>query len=161
MFDLLTDLVDHETVVMVWEDLHEADSDSIALLMRLASGPCAHQGAGDSDDEAAFAGEDIVGFERLVEQLEQEGRGVMVDLEPLDRSDVRALVADSIGAVPEGELVDVIYDASLGNPFFVTETTRSLLRSASVEVDEHRGRLVRLQPALRPDRRRPPVLPDR
>ena len=44
----------------------------------------------------------------------------------------------------------MIYDASLGNPFFVTETTRSLLRSASVEVDEHRGRLVRLQPTLRP-----------
>ena len=36
MFDLLTDLAEHETVVMVWEDLHEADSDSVALLMRLA-----------------------------------------------------------------------------------------------------------------------------
>ena len=149
MFDLLTDLAEHETVVMVWEDLHEADSDSVALLMRLAR-LLAHTRVLVIATTRPRSRQDIVGFERLVEQLEQEGRGVTIDLEPLDRSDVRALVADSIGAVPEGELVDVIYDASLGNPFFVTETTRSLLRSASVEVDEHRGRLVRLQPTLRP-----------
>src|SRR6478735_3654386 len=149
MFDLLTDLAEHETAVMVWEDLHEADSDSVALLMRLAR-LLAHTRVLVLATTRPRSRQDIVGFERLVEQLEQEGRGVTIDLEPLDRSDVRALVADSIGAVPEGELVDVIYDASLGNPFFVTETTRSLLRSASVEVDEHRGRLVRLQPTLRP-----------
>ena len=36
MFDLVTQLAEIDTVVMVWEDLHEADSDSVALLMRLA-----------------------------------------------------------------------------------------------------------------------------
>ena len=36
LFDLVTQLAEVETVVMVWEDLHEADSDSVALLMRLA-----------------------------------------------------------------------------------------------------------------------------
>ena len=82
MFDLLTDLADHETVVMVWEDLHEADSDSIALLMRLAR-LLAHTRVLVIATTRPRWAPGIVGFERLVEQLEQEGRGVMIDLKPL------------------------------------------------------------------------------
>ena len=82
MFDLLTDLADHETVVMVWEDLHEADSDSIALLMPLAR-LLAHTRVLVIATTGRVPCQDIVGFERLIEQLEQEGRGVMIDLAPL------------------------------------------------------------------------------
>lgn len=147
-YELVVRLADHDPVVMFWDDLHAADEDSIVVFMRLARlvartrvllVATARPHVGNLHE-----------LERLVEQLELDDRGSIIGLEPLDRSDMRALVSELTGAAPDAAIIDVVYEASRGNPFFAIETTRSLMHSESLTIDDGRGRLVRTQPVLRP-----------
>ncbi len=127
-------------VVVVWEDLHVADADSVRLFMLLARQltrtrtlligslrPNANSTTGD--------------LEQLVEHFAAEDRGAVVDLAPLDRSEVHSMVSGLIGVTPDRAVVDLVFDASRGNPFFATETVRSLMSSSSIVIGETRGHL--------------------
>jgi DNA-binding CsgD family transcriptional regulator len=130
--------------VLVLEDLHVADRDSLvlaALLMRLADVPVlsvvtVRRGGAASD------------LERLCEQLAFDGRGAVLDLDPLDRHETQALVASVAGAAPDDALTDAVFRASSGNPFFAREATQSLLDARAVAIDGDRARLVPDAPAI-------------
>ncbi len=138
---LMGSIAEHRPLVAIWEDLHEADADSVLLFMRLSRwlansrvlliGTLRSPGNAETHE-----------LERLVDKLEVEGRGSVVDLGPLDVSEVRAMVGDMIGAEPDQALVDFVYSSSRGNPFFTSETTRSLVSSASIAVSPTRARLL-------------------
>lgn len=69
-----------------------------------------------------------------------DGRGPVVDLGPLDRHDTQLLLANTLGAAPDNALVDSIYQASGGNPFFAGEMAESLADGGAVTVDDDRAR---------------------
>ena len=134
--------------VLVLEDLHVADRDSLvlaALLVRLADVPVLSVLTVRPSSSAAD-------LERVVEQLADDGRGTVLDLEPLDRHDTQALVAAVLGAAPDDPLIDAVVRASSGNPFFARESAQSLLDGGAVAIVDDRARLVPDAPAtgLRP-----------
>ena len=147
--ELIERITDRDPLVMVWEDLHAADADSLSLFMRLARQLSARRALliGSMRERS---GAETAELDRLVEQLELDGRGIVVDVGPLDRSDVHALVAQVIGVSPDQSIVDLVFESSRGNPFFATETARSLVASSSVALDGGKARLLEHQPVLRP-----------
>ena len=130
--------------VVVLEDLHVADRDSLvlaALLMRLADVPVLSV----VTVRSSSAADDL---ERLCERLAFDGRGAVLDLDPLDRHETQALVAAVAGAAPDDALTDAVFAASGGNPFFAREAAQSLLDAGAVAVDAGRARLVPDAPAI-------------
>jgi DNA-binding CsgD family transcriptional regulator len=130
-------------VVLVLEDLHVADGESlalVALLVRLSGLPVLtvvtlRPGGGATE------------LEQLCERMAFDGRGSVVDLEPLDRADTRALAAAVIGAELDDGLADAVVEASHGNPFFAVEVAQSLVDVGAVAVADGQARLVPGAPA--------------
>jgi DNA-binding CsgD family transcriptional regulator len=135
---------DDGPVVLVLEDLHVADGESLALaalLIRLADLPVLTVATLRLGDGAAE-------LDRLGERMAFDGRGAVIDLEPLDRQETRALAAAVIGVPLDDQLTDAVVDASRGNPFFVCEVAQSLVDGGAVVVDGGRARLVAGAPAV-------------
>jgi DNA-binding CsgD family transcriptional regulator len=136
--ELVRAVADGAPVVLVLEDLHVADGESLALaalLVRLADLPVLtvatlRPGAGATE------------LDRLGERMAFDGRGAVVDLEALDRRETRALAAAVIGAEPDDRLTDAVAVASRGNPFFVCEVAQSLVDGRAVATDGGRATLV-------------------
>lgn len=138
---LFRNLAEVSTLVVLCEDLHEADADSASLFMHIARHVAQSRvlliGCVRTRPSA-----EIHEVETLAEQLALEGRGAIVDVGPLDRLETRALVAGLVSAHPDEALLDLVFNASRGNPFFATEATRALVASSSVVLDAERLRLV-------------------
>ncbi len=135
--------------VLVLEDLHVADRESLALTALLArlgdvgmlTVATLRPGAQSSSD-----------LERLFERMSVDGRGAIIDLEPLDRHETHALVAGMLGAPPDEQLAAAVFDASAGNPFFAGEAAQAFAEGGAVTVEAGRARLVAGAPVagLRP-----------
>jgi DNA-binding CsgD family transcriptional regulator len=140
---LLRALADGGPLVLVLEDVHVADGESLALaalLIRLAGLPVLtvvtlRPGGGAAE------------LEQLCERMAFEGRGSVVDLELLDRADTRALAAAVIGAELDDAMTDAVVAASRGNPFFAGEVAQALVDGGAVAVADGRARLVPGAPA--------------
>jgi DNA-binding CsgD family transcriptional regulator len=142
---LLRALSDGGPLVLVLEDLHVADGESLALaalLIRLAGLPVLTVVTLRPGGAAAE-------LEQLCERMAFDGRGSVVDLEPLDRTDTGALAAAVIGAVPDEALTDAVMEASRGNPFFAGEVAQALVDGGAVAVADGRARLVPGAPAAK------------
>jgi tetratricopeptide (TPR) repeat protein len=110
-----------QPLVLVLEDLHDADRPSLLLLQYLVSdipGSRMLVLATYRDVEAAPAAE--AGDVRAV----LARRGTVQGLRGLDREQVERLVEQVSGAVALPEEVNAIYEATEGNPLFVREVTR-------------------------------------
>ena len=143
---LLRDVADAGPTLLVLEDLHVADPESLALtalLVRLADVPVLT--VGTLRPGAPQAG----GVELLLEQMAFDGRGSVIDLEPLDRHETQAVVAAVLGAAPTEDLATAVFAASHGNPYFAGEVARSFIDGGAVMVEEGRARLVADAPTLR------------
>jgi DNA-binding CsgD family transcriptional regulator len=135
-------------VVLVLEDLHVADRESLALvapLVRLADVSMLVVATVRPGDAAADA-------QRLFEHFAVEGRGAVIDLDPLDRHETQALVASLLGATPDEHVANAVFDASHGNPFFTCEAAQALADAGAAVIDGGRARLVAGTPivGLRP-----------
>lgn len=121
---LLTELAQKRTVVLVLGDLHGLHRSSLDLLGYLASLAAERRWLilGTYREEALEPGADL---ERMISALRRDSVCVDFELERLARPDcdrlVRALLPDG-GA--DRELLDRVYERSLGNPLFVEELLR-------------------------------------
>jgi DNA-binding CsgD family transcriptional regulator len=114
-----------EPLVLVVEDLHWADRstlDLVAFLVRALQGTrvlLVLTYRSDEVDRRSPLRPLLSGWERL--------RGVeRLQLERFSRSEVAAQVAAILGAAPEPAMVDLVFDRSEGNAFFVEELVRTV-----------------------------------
>jgi DNA-binding CsgD family transcriptional regulator len=141
---VLRSLAKRGPLVLILEDLHVADPASLALvgpMARLADLPMLTAVTLRPSAAAADA-------ERLLERMADDGRGAVLDLEPLDRHDTHALVAAVLRATPDEEVGDAVFAASGGNPFFASEAAQSYADASAVVISGGRARLVSDAPAL-------------
>jgi DNA-binding CsgD family transcriptional regulator len=119
-------------LVLVFEDLHWADRSTlelVAFLVRQLQGVrvlLVLTYRSDEVDRRSALRPLLSGWERLrdVERLQ---------LERFTHAEVSAQVAAILGHRPEADLVDVVFDRSEGNAFFVEEVLRSLREGASAD----------------------------
>ena len=112
-------------IVLVFEDLHWADESTLLLLRqfgsRLAQVPLLVIGTFRPDD---FKGNRP--FTTALGPLTRDVGAEEIRLQRFTREEVAALVAARAGKQPPGELVDLIFEETQGNPFFVEELYRHL-----------------------------------
>jgi AAA ATPase domain len=129
-----------EPLLVVLDDLHAADLESIALLdyivQSLSSAPVLVTAA---YQEAAVRARPEV--EALFGRLSIKGHNVV--LGGLGEEQVGQILAAETGAAPPAELVRELYATTEGNPFFAGEVTRLLAAQGQLAVwrGERGGRL--------------------
>jgi DNA-binding CsgD family transcriptional regulator/tetratricopeptide (TPR) repeat protein len=132
LLGVLARIAGDRPLVLVIEDLHWADRstlDLVAFLVRTLQGlPVLLVVTYRSDevDRRSPLRPLLSTWERMreVEQLQ---------LPRFSRQEVASQVAAINGARPDGELVDLVFDRSGGNAFFVEEVLRSLREGASAD----------------------------
>jgi tetratricopeptide (TPR) repeat protein len=125
----LTGLLERSPVVMLLEDVHWADFDSLDAVTRLV----------EALDESPMmvvsaARPDL--HERRPEWGSGPGHSISVTLEPLADEEGRALVAEIlqlVSPVPE-QLVDLIVERASGNPLHAEELVKMLIDDAVIVV---------------------------
>lgn len=138
----LTTLAAQSPVVLLVDDLHAADESSLRLFHFLArqiqSTAVVLLATYRSDVPASPA------FSALLGSLYRERLSETFPLTPLSSAAVQELLAHSLGGPAHPELVQAVYENTEGNPFFVQEMIRALIRLEQVE--QHEGEW-RLKPA--------------
>ena len=137
--DTLALLSDHTAgapVLLVLEDVHWADSSTLDLFVFLAYNVAGHRlllVATYRPDELSST--DRMG--RVAAAVRRSGSGLVLELGPLDRDEIRALLA-AHGAAPQpAALSDAVVARCEGNPFFAEELL------AATRDDDRRGELPR------------------
>ncbi len=110
--------------VLVVEDVHWIDSDTAALVDRLARQPWSGLVIVCSYRVGALRRGSPGG--ELVSRLERNLGAEQIRLERLDRQEVSALVAAITGEQPSSALVDAVLHRSEGIPFVVEELVRAV-----------------------------------
>ncbi len=127
-------------VVLAVDDLHAADVDTLAVLSqlvrRLRDDPVTF--VATMRAHAPDVGPDLAA---TVERLGRDGLAEVIDLDPLDPDDIRGLIRTTVDATPDDHLVDVLWEATRGSPFYVVEGLRSLEASGGLVREEGRCRL--------------------
>jgi DNA-binding CsgD family transcriptional regulator len=117
---LLTGCAASTPVLLVLEDLHWADTSTLDLIVFLA------HNLGDRPvllvatyraDEPSSAGR----MRRLAEGVRRSGSAVVLELGPLERDELTALLTAHAGASLPAAMADTIAARSEGNPFFAEE----------------------------------------
>jgi tetratricopeptide (TPR) repeat protein len=117
---LLTGLAAAAPVLLVLEDLHWADTSTLDLVVYLAHNLDAQRVlllATYRADEPASAER----MRRLADGVRRSGSAQLVELGPLERDELRALIAGRVAAPPSQTLTDSIVARSEGNPFLAEE----------------------------------------
>lgn len=118
---LLRHWCQQDPVVLMLDDIHVADEDTLAILSMLARSlphlRCAVLASVRAHIPDVDA-EHIVFVQRLV----SEGLAMVVNLEPLDLEETRAVAAAELGGPLDTELALALWSASRGNPFYLRET---------------------------------------
>lgn len=138
---LVRELTAQLPLVIVADDLHLADDDSLALLTRLSRTFSRTRTLllGTARIHGAYVSTrvpDVVGF------LERADQGAVIDLTALDMSETRSVVLELLGTMPDDELTSFVFESSRGNPFFTLEVVRSLIQSDRIRRSSSRAHLV-------------------
>jgi DNA-binding CsgD family transcriptional regulator/tetratricopeptide (TPR) repeat protein len=118
--ELLGDHAAARPVLLVLEDVHWADTSTLDLLVFLAHNIAEQRLlllATYRADEHASAER----MRRFVEGVRRSGSALSVELGPLERDELTALLAADAEAAPHAALADAIVARSEGNPFFAEE----------------------------------------
>jgi predicted ATPase len=127
---LLTDLGRRRRVLLVFGDLHGADSFSLGLLRYLSQLAIRRPWllVATVRDEEVQSGTEVA---QMIDAIRREGLGLRVELQCLSRPDCDELVRAMLpGSRPRDELLQQIYSRSRGNPLFVEELVLELQRHA-------------------------------
>lgn len=124
-------------VVLFLDDLQWLDPSSLRLLAHLASSPDTYEllliGA-YRETELHPAGP----LAATLQQLRAAGAQVHeLELGPLSRVHVSALVNDALGSTPEASaaLVDLVHEKTQGNPFFLMQFLRAIYEEGALALD--------------------------
>lgn len=129
--DLVVSVVDGRQAVIVFEDLHWADSESVALFEQLAvpaSGPTLLVGTyrpSDIDRRHPLA--------EALPRLERRGSVDHLRIERLGVPDVQDFLAAVYGGVPPYRVAEQLHARTGGNPFFLEEL---LVSAGGIAVDK-------------------------
>jgi DNA-binding CsgD family transcriptional regulator len=131
---------ERQPAVLAIDDLHVADVDTLtllALLMRhLQDAPLTFLAT-----MRAHAPDVSVDLASAIERLARDGVATVIELGPLDIEDVRAVARGVLPGNPDDRLVDALWSASKGNPFYVEEGSRSLTAAGQLVVEDGACRL--------------------
>src|SRR5690606_22311419 len=115
----ITTIVGDRSAVLIFEDLHWADSDTVAVFEHLASPALPALTL-----IATYRPEDLTsrlpGGEMLI-RLERRRHVHQVHLEPLDRFEIAAFITAVTGRAPSTRVIDSLRRRTGGNPFFLEE----------------------------------------
>lgn len=127
---LLENLADDAPVVVVLDDIHQADGSSLDALSYLATNL---DGAPVLVVVAARPGElaEHPLANRVLLPLEQDGILSRLPVEPLDEDDLRALAASVLKVAPSPALVSWLQARTRGNPLFALGLVRALLEEGA------------------------------
>jgi DNA-binding CsgD family transcriptional regulator len=128
--DLTSARIGSAPAVLLFEDLHWADAESVAVIDRLAQQPWPNVvivGTYRPEDlSRRLPGGD------LLLRLERRHDVEQVRLEPLQRAEVGALLGSAFGVQPPSSVIEALYQRSGGNPFVIEELV-GCCRDVSVE----------------------------
>ena len=137
-------------LLLVLEDLHWSDDDSLDVLQRLVRGP-----AGTPMAVLLTYRSDEVspGLRRLLAGLVRDRLGVEIALDRLDREQTASMLAALLGR-PQSGIIEAVHALADGNPFFVEEVATELAATGDVRLprsvrDAVRRRIERLSPDAR------------
>jgi DNA-binding CsgD family transcriptional regulator len=117
-------LTEGSPTILLIEDAHLADADSLSLLALLARlGELPMLTVSTLRTSPAASAREL---QRLMERMAADGHGAVIELAPLDRQEVQALVGATLGTAPDDATVATVYAQGRGNPFFTLESLRTL-----------------------------------
>lgn len=132
---LFTIVAPAEPLLIVFDDLHWADADTLAVLRHLLA---------DESDAAML----LVGTYRdtdldrthplgaMLADLRRAGNADRIVLRGLDREGARELIEQWAGHDVPGPFVEAILQETEGNPFFVEEVLRHLAETGAIRPDD-------------------------
>jgi class 3 adenylate cyclase/tetratricopeptide (TPR) repeat protein len=122
---LLSSIAGQTPVLLFLDDLHWADRASLLLLLHLSRGieEVGVMIIGTFRDDDV---DDAHPLAALRAELARRHNGACITLAPFDRAHAEALIAAVLGHPASPAVVDGIFSASEGNPFFTEELVRDL-----------------------------------
>lgn len=131
---------DREPVLLVVDDLHAADPDTVTMLTVLArtlKGTRVLIATAVRAHPPELDGELAAHLDRLA----LRGDVTVVDLAALDADDVLALITTRLDARPDDDLLSTVFDLTRGNPFYAEELLRAYASGGVIEVANGRARM--------------------
>ncbi|MCG3209730.1 MAG: hypothetical protein FOGNACKC_03357 [Anaerolineae bacterium] len=132
----LINLAQQAPVVLLIDDLHAADETTLHLFHYLVRQTCASPVilvATYRTDSIAPIGSP---FQILLNALYREKLSQTLTVSPLAAYDTATLMAHLLDGQVSHAFVQAIFDATLGNPLFVQEITRALLKFERIELSQ-------------------------
>ena len=133
---LLTDLAVESPVLLLVDDLHAADEASLHLFHYLVrqtrESPIVLFATYRTDLTSSV----VTPFGSLLNILYREHLSGTLNLSPLSKEAAAKIVDHTLGGVAALPLIEALHEIAEGNPFFIQEITRSLLKSDQLEERE-------------------------
>ena len=129
----LTNLATHSPVILLVDDLHATDDTSLQLFHYLARQTRAAPVILLATYRTDIVTSVVTPFSTLLNALYREHLSETLHLTPLSERAVASIVAHLLGNEPSPALLQAISAIAEGNPFFVQEIARMLLKSDQVE----------------------------
>ncbi|HEX6271050.1 MAG TPA: AAA family ATPase [Anaerolineales bacterium] len=131
------EIAQHTPLIFMVDDLHAADETSLSLFHFLA-----RQTRSTPLILLATYREDIPAvkskpFGLLLNALYRERLGEPVNIDRLGVKDVAGIISPILSGEADAILVQTIFDATEGNPFFVQEVTQSLLSEQLLKLENN------------------------
>jgi DNA-binding SARP family transcriptional activator len=137
----LTGLALRNPVALLVDDLHAADEASLRLFHYLARQTRAAPVVLLATYRSDLGDTTATPLGALLNALYRERLSETLTLSPLTEGDVASIVAHTLGGGVAPELVKAVFEITEGNPFFVEEMTRALLKSGQLEARAGQWRL--------------------
>ena len=134
----LIELASQAPVVLFIDDLHAADETSMHLFHYLARQTHTAQVVLLAACRADWTGSATTPLSSLLNALYRERLSETVNLSPLEEDAAAQIVNQTLEGEAVPQLLEAIQDIAEGNPFFIEEITRALLKSDQLE--EYEGK---------------------
>lgn len=137
----VTGLALRNPVALLVDDLHAADEASLRLFHYLARQTRAAPVVLLATCRSDLGDTTATPLGALLNALYRERLSETLTLAPLAERDAASLVAHTLGSGVAPELVKAVFEITEGNPFFIEEMTRALLKSGQIDDQAGQWRL--------------------